>query len=485
MLLLKRLIFNVGLGICLSACLASCDTQPANPPANSQKTTSLVEQFVNELPAQALPGGDTTFIELDPLSVNSADAFSQPSGNLSSQLRSQFVVGNSFFTNPWVAAPASTAGRDGLGPLFNAAACQDCHIRDGRGHAPLKPNESLTSAVVRIARADGALEPNYGPHIQTRSLPGLTVEAKVRVQWEYHTETLPDGTMIELRKPQLVINDWAYGKPDDNLRTSLRVAPAMIGMGLLEAIPAADIEAYAQQQRSMGLNGTVQQLSNPSTESPLLGRFGWKATQPNVRHQSLDAFNNDIGITSSLFPEDACTVTQQAAGCADYPNGGEPELAAKIEHAVVVYARHLAPPARRLVDSPAVVAGENLFTDIGCAGCHKPSWQTAADAASPALANQQIWPYTDMLLHDMGEGLADGVIEHQASGRHWRTAPLWGLGHVKSVGSEQTGYLHDGRARTLSEAILWHDGEALNARTRWTKLSSRERKQILVFLQSL
>lgn len=487
------------------ACISGCDTQDhqdaqTNQPAKPQEAGALVEQSrveqsSRQLSAQALPGGETTFIEFDPLSGSSAEIFSQPAGNLNSQLRSQFVVGNSFFTNPWVAAPASTAARDGLGPLFNAAACQDCHIRDGRGHSPAGPEQALTAAVVRISLIDGSADPIYGTHIQTRSLPGLPAEAKVSVSWRYHNETLPDGTVVELRQPDVDMKDWGYGAPSKDLQTSLRVAPAMIGMGLLEAIPPADIQHYAAQQLSLGLRGIVPWLNQPNAaleQEAVLGRFGWKATQPDVKHQSLDAFVNDIGITSSLFPEEPCTTQQNALGCTDYPSGGEgggPELRLVIENALLVYARHLAPPARRHAEDAAVRQGQAVFNRIGCAGCHKPSWRTAShglgQAASAALANQLIWPYTDMLLHDMGPGLADGVPEHRATSQHWRTTPLWGLGHVKSVGNEHTGYLHDGRARTLVEAILWHGGEAEAARRAWAMLPKQERQLLLGFLQSL
>lgn len=445
---------------------------------------ATVEYPSSGLPPEALPGGDTTFLTRSPLSPHGLDVLGQPTANLGSDDRMQFAVGNSFFTNPWVTAGASTTGRDGLGPLFNAAACQDCHIRDGRGHAPGGPQDALTSAVVRIALPDGSPDPVYGTHVQTRSVPGLPAEARVSVAWEARTVTLPDGTSVELRKPSIRLTDWGYGAPHPDLRAGLRVAPSMTGMGLLQAVPATDLRAYAKAQQADGLRGIAQTATDHQGEE-LLGRFGWKATQPTVRQQVLDAFVNDIGITSSLFGDEICTPEQLRQGCADQPSGGQPELTPAIETAIVVYAQHLAPPVRRGYDDPDVRAGQALFAEIGCQGCHKPGWITGRSAVSPVLSEQRIWPYTDLLLHDMGPGLADGIVEGHASGQHWRTPPLWALGQVKAVGGDQAGYLHDGRARTLAEAILWHGGEAQAARDAWAALPQSRRRQVLSFLNSL
>lgn len=444
---------------------------------------SLVERSGQDVVPQALPGGTATFVEYDPLSERSVDALSQPFGNLSAEERMQFVVGNSFFTHAWVSAGASVAGRDGLGPLFNAAACQDCHIRDGRGRPPQHEKDAINAVVVRIALADGSPDPVYGNQIQTRSLPGLPAEARVRVRWLNDSFRLPDGETIARRRPELLLDRWGYGPPAKGLRAGLRIAPPMTGLGLLEAIPAAAIRA---QTEAPGATGRVQTLApQPGAEAPALGRFGWKASKVSVAEQSLDAFVNDLGITSSRFPLDACTPPQRRAGCKDFPHGGTPELEPGIETAVLVYARHLAPPARRNIAQPAIAAGQRLFESIGCQSCHRARWETGVSPDSPASSHQVIWPYTDLLLHDMGPELADGLIEGQASGQHWRTPPLWGLGQVKSVGGEQAGYLHDGRARTLAEAIVWHGGDARSARDAWAALPKAQRRQVLAFLSSL
>ena len=433
------------------------------------------------LPPEALPGGAGTVIGLDPDSAQGADALSQPAANLPVAERGRFAVGNAFFSQAWVSAPASVAARDGLGPLHGAVACQDCHVRDGRGHPPAADDPFPRAAVVRLATPGGGIDPVYGPQLQPLALPGHRPEAGLRLRWQETPYRLPDGTVVPLRAPRLELSGWGYGDPGA-LRAGLRVAPAMSGLGLLEAIPEAALRAWAAEQarRWPGLSGRLRDVGTP--DAPRAGRFGWKAAQASVESQSMEAFAQDLGITSAAMPGDACTPAQ--AACRAAPQGGTPELEPRIAAAVVFYASHLALPARRDHARPEVRAGEALFAGLGCAGCHRPEWRTAATAASPALADQAIRPYTDLLLHDLGEGLADGG-EPGADGREWRTAPLWGLGHALPVGGAQAGYLHDGRARTLAEAILWHGGEAAASRDAWAALPAARRRLLLRFLASL
>ncbi len=447
--------------------LAACEQGPA-----PVRTGHYPTPQTQNLPAQALPGGATTHISLKPGTALSAEAFSQPASNLPPSKRGLFVLGNSFFTAAWVSAPASVSARDGLGPLYMAASCQDCHVRDGRGHLPQRDDEMIRAAVLRIALADGALHPLYGSHLQLRALPGLFPEASVGVAWTEHGETLPDGSSVVLRRPQLSVDEWHYGAPGDAV-VSPRVAPSMIGLGLLEAIPQQALE-----QRAARNGGRLNRLADGG-----IGRFGWKATQPSVERQVMDAFVNDIGITSALFPQETCTAAQSA--CAMQASGGQPELEPQIADAVVFYARHLAVPARRDHDRPEVQAGERLFHELGCASCHQPEWTTGEIADRPELSRQRIFPYTDLLLHDMGPGLADGLREGGAGGADWRTTPLWGLSQLRTVSGADAGYLHDGRARDLVEAILWHGGEAQAARDRWAALPKAERRKLIRFLASL
>lgn len=470
------------LGLLMAGC--GSGESPVQPPLPAGLHA---DPAARDFPPNALPGGQATVIELNPETDRNLHVLSRPSANLSPAGRSQFTVGNSFFTRPWVAAPVSTTARDGLGPLFNAAACQDCHVRDGRGHPPQGPDDALVAALVRIARADGSADPVYGQQLQPRAIPGVPAEARVRVHWEVSEYQMPDGTRIELRKPRVEASDWGYGEPERPLVMGLRVAPPMAGMGLLAAIPAEDLRAYSQLQRRESdgrIASMLRQVPDLASGELQIGRFGWRASQPTVRQQVVTAFANDMGITSSLIPQAGCTPVHIA--CRQTPQGGEAELQPLIEDAVVHYSRHLAVPARRDAERNEVVAGEALFHQIGCASCHRPSWRTGESARAPELADQLIWPYTDLLLHDMGEGLDDGLIEPGlANSRLWRTAPLWGLQHAQWVGGPKAGFLHDGRARNLTEAILWHGGSARHSREAWAALNRHERRLVLRFLASL
>jgi CxxC motif-containing protein (DUF1111 family) len=436
-----------------------------------------------DLPAgEALSGGATTYTKLNPSVSLAQHAYSQPATNLGTQERALFAVGNSFFTSPWVSAPSSVAARDGLGPLYNAAACQDCHIRDGRGRPPSAG--SAVSSLLRISLDDGSADPVYGNQIQDRALPGVKPEATLSVRWQLSEHKLAGGELVELRKPQPVLEDLAYGELKATQR-SLRVAPPVIGLGLLEMIPDQQLtDASDESDRdSDGISGRVNWVLDPEFSSLKVGRFGWKASQPSVRQQSLAAFANDMGISSSLFTRKICSESQSA--CDDLPGGGEPELEAGIELAVLFYVRHLAVPARRAMDAPEVIAGKRLFRELACASCHRPRWVTGQDPLSPALSSQQIWPYTDLLLHDMGEGLADGVREGDALGSEWRTPPLWGIHLARVVGGKGIGFLHDGRARNFKEAILWHGGEAKASAAAFAALPEVQRGYLVSFLKSL
>ncbi|MDZ7851277.1 MAG: di-heme oxidoredictase family protein [Halomonas sp.] len=257
----------------------------------------------------------------------------------------------------------------------------------------------------------------------------------------------------------------------------------MIGLGLLEAIPAERITERAdpEDRDGDGISGRINRVWDEERGETVMGRFGWKAGQPSVEQQNLRAFADDMGLTSSLFPHTDCMPSQD---CAVLPHGGSPEVSDEIADFVAFYASSLAVPKRRQMEDPRVVAGAETFNTLGCAACHTPRQRTAADAARPELADQTLWPYSDLLLHDMGEGLADGRPEFEATGREWRTPPLWGIGLAQKV-NPQAGFLHDGRARTLEEAILWHGGEAGPAAAGYRALSTSSRHDLLRFLESL
>jgi CxxC motif-containing protein (DUF1111 family) len=434
------------------------------------------------LPGEELAGGDTTVFDATNF------AFSYHARNLDDAGESAFFVGNSFFKDNWVAAPASTEGRDGLGPLFNARSCSGCHAFDGRA-APPQPGEAALGLLVRLSvpgvAADGGPvpEPIYGGQVQPLAIADVPAEGAITIAWTEEPGEYGDGTAYSLRRPTLGF-EALLGPLAADAMTSPRVAPHMIGLGLLEAIAEQDILSREDpdDDDDDGISGRANRPWDPVTGAPGLGRFGWKANQVGMVQQVTGAFLGDMGITGALHPMQECSPVQSA--CASATTGGDPELSELIADRVTYYSATLAVPARRDVDDPDVLAGRELFGTLGCDGCHVPDWTTSSSAIDSALQGQHIWPYTDLLLHDMGEGLADGRPDYDASGMEWRTPPLWGLGLVPVVNGHDT-LLHDGRARGFAEAILWHGGEAEAAREGFRLLSADERASLLRFLESL
>ncbi len=436
--------------------------------------------------------------------TGTADAFSQPSGNISFEDELNFKLGNGLFRKLWVSAPSSTLASDGLGPLYNARSCQRCHIKDGRGHPPENADDNAISMFLRVS-IPGAPEdaipeikdyiatlpdPTYGTQLQDFAVQGHAAEYRLDIQYQERPVTLADGTVVSLRDPTYQAVDLGYGPLHPDAMLSPRVAPQMIGLGLLEAIPAADILAHADAEDSDGdgISGRANVVWSAVYKQPMLGRFGLKAGNPTVLEQSAGAFAGDIGISSPLHPlgSGECTVAQ--AACRDAPHGDgdvrEFEIDAESLDLVAFYSRNLGVPARRNLDDPQVLRGKQLFYDTGCAACHTPSYVTHRLADRPAQSFQLIWPYTDLLLHDMGPGLADNRPEARATGTEWRTPPLWGIGLTQQV-SGHSYFLHDGRARSLLEAVLWHGGEAQSQRDAVIKMPAEDRTALLKFLESL
>lgn len=432
-------------------------------------------------PSSAL-GGDTT------REVTGRNAFSFPAPTLTNDERRQFEIGDSFFTQNWVTAPASTDARDGLGPTFNAQACSSCHLRDGRG-TPASTGDGELGLLLRIsvpgASAASAPVPHpvYGDQLQDRANVGVPAEGELVVSYSEVAGEYGDGTPYSLRAPTYTVESPAFGPLGDDVMFSPRLAPQVIGMGLLEAIPETEIVGASDpdDDDGDGISGRPNRVTNPRSGTIELGRFGWKANAATVEAQSAGAFNGDVGITSTLLPDTTCTKAQLV--CAAEPNGGEPEVTDDRLGSVVFYSRTLAVPAMREADDETVLAGAEAFDEFGCASCHTPTF-TTGDADIAALRNQVIHPYTDLLLHDMGDGLADGRPDFDASGTEWRTPPLWGLGLIEDVGGVRF-MLHDGRARTIEEAILWHGGEAERAREAFRTAEAELRSAVVAFLDSL
>ena len=428
--------------------------------------------------AERFSGGAGTVFDV------SENAFGFPLATLEPSRREAFFAGNSLFRANWVIAPASAAGRDGLGPLFNAASCSACHFKDGRGRAP-EPGEPFVGLLLRIGARDGAPHPVYGDQIQTHAVPGVPPEAVPAVSYEDVPGRYGDGTPYSLRRPVYRLERPGYGPLEkDGLRVSPRLAPAVFGMGLLEAIPERRILERADpgDADGDGISGRPNRATDLRTGRSALGRFGWKAGRPTVEEQVAAAFQGDMGVTSPLFPRENHTSAQRAP--AGLPSGGEPEIDGEKLGFVTLYVRLLAVPGRRAPDDPRVRRGRRHF-EAACASCHTPRWETGDVPGFPELSRQTIFPYTDLLLHDMGPDLEDGRPEFEADGREWRTPPLWGIGLADRVGGGRASYLHDGRARTPAEAILWHGGEGASAREYFRALPASEREALLAFLRDL
>ena len=438
------------------------------------------------------------------LATPNANAFSHPSANLSFERQLDFHVGNGIFRKLWVSAPASTKSSDGLGPLHNARSCQSCHIKDGRGRPPREGERAVSMLLAlsvpprsddegqRLAegRARVMAEPVYGAQLQNYSVQGVSAEGRIGIAHEERSVSLSGGASVRLLHPRYSVLDPGYGPLDPEVMLSPRVAPQMIGMGLIEAIPEADILALADpdDEDGDGISGRASRVWSAEEERFVLGRFGWKAGAATVAEQTARAFSGDIGLSSHRAPAPWGDCTPAQTRCREAPHGRDPaegvEVPERMFDAVVFYSRHLAVPARREVGNIAVLEGKRLFYSAGCTGCHRPKFVTARDADQPEHAFQLVWPYSDFLLHDMGEGLADHRPEGSASGREWRTAPLWGIGLTEQV-SGHSRFLHDGRARGLLEAVLWHGGEAEAAREAVVGMSDGERAALLAFLHSL
>jgi CxxC motif-containing protein (DUF1111 family) len=360
-------------------------------------------------------------------------------------------------TPPPQASPLFDRLRGKLGPLYDVSACAGCHHLDGRGRPP-EANQAIDSMVVLLAPPD----PSYGTQLSHRAVPGVPVEADVRLSWESVSGHFDDGTPYTLRRPRLSTQP-GHGPLAAGTTVSVRVAPALVGLGLLEAVPEATILGLADPDDADhdGISGRANMVRDASGVQRL-GRFGWKATQPTLRAQAAAAFANDMGLTSAELPGD-------------------------LLDAVDAYLRGLAVPPRDNYLDPAALRGKALFEQARCNACHVPNLVTARSGRAE-LRGQAFQAFTDLLLHDLGDGLAD-------AGREWRTAPLWGAGYVANVLHEardpgapaQTdgapNYLHDGRARSLLEAILWHGGEAAASQRAVLAMSAAQRSDLIAYVR--
>lgn len=437
------------------------------------------------------------------------DSYSHPSPLLDLNTKLDFKIGQAIFEKIWVFAPASTTASDGLGPLYNARSCARCHERNGRGTlredgrtSPalfLRLSTSAKTPEEKQALKSGRLgvipDPIYGTQLQSFAYPGGQAEAQLRVSYTEQPIQLSDGETISLRTPHYQIIAPQYGAFAKGLMTSPRISPPMIGLGLLEAINQVDVLALEDPNDSNkdGISGKANWVWDKTTASLQLGRFGWKAGHPNLAQQNAGAFSGDIGISTDLFPQHWGDCSAAQTKCRKQAHGNRTRQAPEIDHleaptvmskALLLYTRNIAVPVRQIDKPEATKKGQKIFNAVGCAACHTPSFQTSGHVEQSSLNGQNISPYTDLLLHDMGAALADNRPEFKADGQEWRTAPLWGLGSNKTV-SGKNFLLHDGRARSILEAIMWHGGEAEPAKLKVQKMPKEQRLQLLTFLESL
>ncbi len=447
------------------------------------------------VPSERLSAGALSIADDGPL------AFSRPAPGLDREGLETFAKGKEQFNERWVLAPEPD-GVWGLGPTFNEDRCGRCHVGNGRAEPPDAGLEAELGLLVRLSVPGqgpyGGPRPHpvYGDQLQNRGIPGrVPPEGRAVVSYESLTLHYADGEAVELRRPRVSFQDLRFGELGPEVMTSARIAPAMVGLGLLEAVPEEQILALARRGEGTPTAGHPNYVWDLENDRRVLGRFGWKANQPDLRQQTAAAFHGDIGATSFYFPEKNCPPAQTA--CLELPSsskcGGQggctgnsfrPEVLPSRLNNITTYLRTLAVPASRGGGDPIVRRGGELFAAAQCDACHVPELRTGAQVAVGLLRDQVIHPYTDLLLHDLGEGLADGRPDFLAGESQWRTAPLWGLGLVPAVNHH--GYLlHDGRARGVAEAVLWHGGQAQGSREFFRSLPRNDREALVKFVESL
>lgn len=425
---------------------------------------------------ERLSGGLATVFD------ETSKSFSHAVDGLSARDARVHELGDAAFEQTFVSAPAPI--NSGLGPVFNNVSCISCHHNDGKG----TPTAGFvnSSLLFRISipgmNENGGPVPmnGYGGQLQDVAVFGKQPEAKINIAYTDETVTYPDGTAATLRKPTYTLsNTYTILQPGYSL--SPRLAPPVFGLGLLEAIPEATLLSFADENDADGdgISGKANYVYNAETHRKEIGRFGLKANTPTVITQVAGAYHQDMGITNRIFTQESSWGQSQLDELND-----DPELADTTLEAVAFYIKTLAVPARRNVQDISVQRGKTLFAQLNCAGCHKPTVQTGVNLTLPQVSNQRIHPYTDLLLHDMGAGLADGYNDYLANGNEWRTAPLWGIGLFEKTNGTPY-YLHDGRARTIEEAILWHGGEAQPAKGAFMQLTKTDRDALIQFIRSL
>lgn len=464
--IMRHTLLGLSVTLLLSGCGGSDDSASNIPSLPSEPNLPTIpDTDINWLPA----GGSAT------ISANIARPFLQIMPNLPSNALSGVSPGRELFITEWTPANEGRVLFDGLGPIFNANACTQCHSAEGR--KPIySANGKLSDTILfRLGDQQGLAHPHYGEQMQHQSIdPSILNEGIMSYAVTTTSPDMPTGIQFSF-----IPTD--PNQPLGNTAISGRISPQLVGMGLIDMIPEADIIAAADPDDANkdGISGRVHWVNDGRQQR--IGRFGWKAINASLRTQNANAMSQDMGLTTSVFMNPNCTVNQPI--CWTALNGGTPEISNSSLDAVTDFMTVLAVPERRTNDLATFNKGANLFTTVGCAGCHTPKQKTGDSARFPLLSQQVIYPYTDLLLHDMGVGLDDGVKEKDAESFEWRTPPLWGIGIVAR--DPEARFLHDGRASNLTEAILWHGGEAEGAKTRFEQLSAVQKQTLLVFLNGI
>ena len=455
----------------------------------------LFISFLKSDESSFFSGGETTNI------TNNKNSFSLEAKNLPEHLKVDFLVGDALFERIWEDSRfTSNIARDGLGPFFSSQSCAGCHINDGRGHLPetiYRDTDSI-SIVIHLGKDKDHLntrlknipDRNYGSQISEFAVEGILKEADINFKYDYKIGAFDNGIIYELRKPKIFLSNLNYGNIDKDTEFSARVAQPLIGLGLIEAISAEDIMENEDEfdLDNDGISGKANKVWDDVNQKEELGRFGWKASQPSIYQQVADALFNDMGLSNPLYKNHSnCTESQ--VDCLNVINGNSIEhdnleVSNQQLELITFYSQQLGVPARRDINDEDVVAGKKIFFELKCNSCHTEKFKTGSYSNHKNLNHQVIYPYSDFLLHDMGEGLDDNIPEYSANGNEWRTTPLWGLGLTETVSGRKT-YLHDGRARNLTEAILWHGGEANRSVNKFKKLNNIQINQLLKFLRSL
>tara|TARA_B100000686_G_scaffold351311_2_gene449746 strand:- start:4870 stop:6213 length:1344 start_codon:yes stop_codon:yes gene_type:complete len=415
------------------------------------------------------------------------EAFAAPIPSLNLSKMRFFTGGRHLFRRSWTSAPSSVKSLDGLGPVFNRVSCSGCHVKDGRGKPPEEGSTKFRSMVIKLGLIKNNKlrpDPNYGFQLNDKSILGVPYEGKAKINYDKKIIFYNDGSSISLSIPKYSFQSLSFGPLHKDTKYSGRVAPPVFGLGLIEAISEKDIlkKSDPNDKDNDGISGRPHYILDPISNTKKVGKFGWKATRASLLHHITGAAFQDMGLTSNIFPNQNCMTIQKK--CIAQISGGEPEISHEQINRLLIYMQTLAPPRQRKPTNKIISNGNSLFHEIGCNKCHTPSYKTNLHENHSELNYKIIKPYSDFLLHDMGPDLDDSLKEGQALSSEWKTPPLWGIGLIKKV-NKHTRFLHDGRARSIEEAIIWHGGEAEKAKNNYLNLNKKERNYLLKFLNSL